>query len=171
MCLVSPAFLNQNQNTVYLRCSSPELSQVWYKPNYPYNPHLTLYDGNDRGFANDLLAGLSSCTKRFTVNARGVDCMVSIKGERVLPTTRLSIELACEHLKIDVNNYVSQSNHLGIRIDPILRVYNALQNSCTKSDSTVFVSIHHLVQSELPHLHNISTEHLYGQSLTQSSRD
>ena len=38
-------FFESGQNTVYLRCRSPNLESVWYKPDYGFNPHITLYDG------------------------------------------------------------------------------------------------------------------------------
>lgn len=52
-------FFNNRQNTVYLRCSCRafEKTSVWNKPDYGdgINPHVTLYDGDSRAFAEDLL--------------------------------------------------------------------------------------------------------------------
>lgn len=47
-------FKSENQNTVFLRVEGKELSSVWDKSDYPYNPHLTLYDGNDADFSEKL---------------------------------------------------------------------------------------------------------------------
>jgi len=153
------AFFENSQNTVYLRCSAPELSQVWYKPNYPFNPHLTLYDGNDRAFAEELLSGLNSCSKQFAVSARGVDYIVSIKGERVLPTTRLSIELAYRQLGISIDSDASKQNHRDIRLAQIFHVYCALQDYCTKVDGLVATTNNRSVNQELHHLREASAEH------------
>ena len=48
-------FFNADQNTVYLKCDCEVLSSVWDKPDYDYQPHLTIYDGEDRGHAERIL--------------------------------------------------------------------------------------------------------------------
>jgi hypothetical protein len=40
------------QNTVVLRCDGTRLRVVWDKPDFPYNPHITLYDGPDPAVAD-----------------------------------------------------------------------------------------------------------------------
>ncbi len=59
--LIEPGtfFLNakdaRKQNTVYIRCSFMEVSQAWYKPDYPISiPHLTIYDGPSRELAENI---------------------------------------------------------------------------------------------------------------------
>lgn len=47
-------FFLYNQNTVYLKCVSTSIQKVWDKKNYGFNPHLTLYDGDDINFAAQL---------------------------------------------------------------------------------------------------------------------
>jgi hypothetical protein len=49
-------FFSENQNTVFLKCEGEELKKVWKKTTYlhEYNPHLTLYDGRNKEFANTL---------------------------------------------------------------------------------------------------------------------
>ena len=47
-------FFASGQNTVYLRCMSPGLEAVWHKPDYEFNPHITLYDGSSEEFARRL---------------------------------------------------------------------------------------------------------------------
>jgi hypothetical protein len=47
-------FFGDNQLTVFLKCISPKIAEVWYKPHYGYIPHITLYDGSDSGFAHQL---------------------------------------------------------------------------------------------------------------------
>jgi len=44
-------FFESNQNTVFFSCNSPSLKSVWNKPDYPYNPHITVYDGTSKDFA------------------------------------------------------------------------------------------------------------------------
>lgn len=48
-------FFNESQNTVFLLCEASSINQVWYKPDYRDGiPHITLYDGKSREFAEKL---------------------------------------------------------------------------------------------------------------------
>ena len=53
-------FFDTGQTTVYLRCASPQLKAVWDKPDYGFNPHITLYDGPSHDFAKKLWDIVSS---------------------------------------------------------------------------------------------------------------
>jgi hypothetical protein len=54
------SFFGERQNTVFLSCSAPWLRDLWEKPQYPaFNPHITVYDGDSRLFAEGLLEILS----------------------------------------------------------------------------------------------------------------
>ena len=53
-------FFESGQNTVYLRCKSPRLKDVWDKSDYGFNPHITLYDGPSQEFARKLWEIVSS---------------------------------------------------------------------------------------------------------------
>ncbi len=44
-------FFGPNQNTVFLRCGSEYMKKIWDKPDFEFNPHITLYDGDSRDFA------------------------------------------------------------------------------------------------------------------------
>jgi len=52
-------FFDAGQNTVYFACSSKELGRVWKKKDYPFNPHITLYDSGSSEFARRLYEVLS----------------------------------------------------------------------------------------------------------------
>ena len=50
-------FDNEDYQVVYVKVSSPNLHKIWRKPDYPkeeygINPHITLYVGSDREYAN-----------------------------------------------------------------------------------------------------------------------
>ena len=62
------AFFDGRQNTVYLKCDIPGIEEVWDKPDYggQITPHLTFYDGRDRGFAYYLLDELKQQPWRFS---------------------------------------------------------------------------------------------------------
>ena len=49
-------FFNSNQNTVFFTCAETDnLRKVWKKTTYTdFNPHLTIYDGDDNEYAKQL---------------------------------------------------------------------------------------------------------------------
>ncbi len=75
------SFFEHGQNTVFLRCESPSLQSVWHKPDYGYNPHLTLYDGDSRLFAEELLAILRSRKLTFCVRSLRLTPLFSVRGQ------------------------------------------------------------------------------------------
>ena len=74
-------FFGPDQNTVFLRANAPAIRSVWDKPDYPdYNPHLTIYDGESRVFAEALRALLARKDPRVSFEANGLEPMVSGNG-------------------------------------------------------------------------------------------
>ncbi len=61
-------FFESNQNTVFFNCSSPALKSIWNKPDYPFNPHITVYDGDSRDFAARVHGVLKA--RNYLVRAR-----------------------------------------------------------------------------------------------------
>lgn len=56
------------RKTVFIRCKSDDLAPLEHKPHYPASEfHITIYDGRDTEFANDLLEVLKSFDWRFRV--------------------------------------------------------------------------------------------------------
>ena len=53
------SFFGYSQNTVFIKCHSEILRDVWQKTDYGFNPHVTIYDGNSRKFAEMLLGRLN----------------------------------------------------------------------------------------------------------------
>lgn len=53
-------FFDSNQNTVFFNCFENEnLRNVWKKTTYnKFNPHLTIYDGDDKFYANEIFSRL-----------------------------------------------------------------------------------------------------------------
>jgi hypothetical protein len=74
-------FFDSGQNTVFFRCSSPELKGVWSKPHYPFNPHITLYDSASNEFARRLFAVISGYTYRLRFRASELEAIESKKGQ------------------------------------------------------------------------------------------
>jgi hypothetical protein len=63
-----PGRFSATQNTVFLRCDIPGIEEIWDKPDYggQITPHLTFYDGPERGFGYHLLNELEKQPWRFT---------------------------------------------------------------------------------------------------------
>lgn len=47
-------FRSETQNTVYLRVGTHDLRKISSKPDYDYNPHITLYDGDNNDIGDEL---------------------------------------------------------------------------------------------------------------------
>ncbi|NOY83992.1 MAG: hypothetical protein GXO96_04055 [Nitrospirae bacterium] len=54
-------FSNKDEEIVYFMVDSPHLRKIWWKPSYPmkkhgFNPHLSIYRGINRRFADSLVS-------------------------------------------------------------------------------------------------------------------
>jgi hypothetical protein len=86
-------FFNERQNTVFLKCDSEWLRNYWAKKEYGYNPHITIYDGSSRPFAERLMLTLKSHRLFFELVADEIDVIGSHKGQHSLS---LNLELKTE---------------------------------------------------------------------------
>jgi len=76
------AFFRPGQNTVFFAVEAPELARTWYKPDFPeYKPHLTIYDGPSREFAERLRRRLRAINPRFHFQASSLAPLVTRKGQ------------------------------------------------------------------------------------------
>lgn len=88
-------FFGRGQNTVFLCVDSAALREILYKPDYPAGPpHLTIYDGDSRQFADGLRSLLEERRLSLTFQASGVEPMVSGNGPPPLRTIYDPSELA-----------------------------------------------------------------------------
>jgi hypothetical protein len=74
-------FFDAGQNTVFFHCSAPELKNVWSKPHYPFNPHITLYDSSSREFAKKLYAVIGKYNYSLSFQADELEAIESRKGQ------------------------------------------------------------------------------------------
>lgn len=75
-------FVTNKQNTIYLECFSNHLSKIWDKADYKeFTPHITLYDGNDKVFADDLFNVLKKHNIKFSFKVDQLDILYSSKGQ------------------------------------------------------------------------------------------
>ncbi len=80
-------FFKFGQQTVFFRCSSPDLRAVWFKPDYSYNPHITLYDGSSLEFARQLYLVASKYSFNFQVSATDLEPLMSQRGQKTFGTS------------------------------------------------------------------------------------
>lgn len=78
------SFFATNQNTVMFKCVSPRLLDVWHKPDYEFNPHITIYDGDSRQIAAQLLRTLSKYSYNVLFTASKLFQIASSKGQEKL---------------------------------------------------------------------------------------
>jgi hypothetical protein len=74
-------FFSKKQNTVYLNCESDAIRKVWLKKSLNYNPHLTIYDGNNRSFAESILTSLTANQYRITFTSTDLIPLRICKGQ------------------------------------------------------------------------------------------
>ncbi len=74
-------FFEDGQTTVFLRCDSSALRQSHKLGDYGYNPHITLYNGESREFAQRLYDTLSHIDLRFDFHVRGPTPLYSMKDQ------------------------------------------------------------------------------------------
>ena len=76
------SFFDADQNTVFIKCRSDLLRHVWRKPDYGFNPHITIYDGSSRAFAEVLLDRLDHLELRFSFSVGPLLPLVSLKNQQ-----------------------------------------------------------------------------------------
>lgn len=60
-------FWNDSQSTIFYHLSAPDLESYWYKPDYgDFVPHITVYDGPDRAYAEKLWTLYNQMPKLLT---------------------------------------------------------------------------------------------------------
>ena len=70
------------RQTVYLKCHSNTFRRVWHKPDYGFTPHLTLYNGSSRAFADSLFELLSGFAFDLNFKIRCLEPVFSQSGQR-----------------------------------------------------------------------------------------
>ena len=76
------AFFGPAQNTVFFAVKAPGLERTWHKPDFPdYRPHLTIYDGPSRHFAEQLYRRLKGLNPRFHFQASSLAPLITRKGQ------------------------------------------------------------------------------------------
>jgi hypothetical protein len=74
-------FTSSHQNTIFIKVDAHEIKEVWNKPDFPYNPHLTLYDGDDWELADRLYEALYEQRMYFCFYVSRLTHIALIKGQ------------------------------------------------------------------------------------------
>src|SRR5260370_20339551 len=74
-------FFQEHQNTVFFSCFSPDLSLIWKKSDFGFNPHITIYDGDSDRFARKLYGILRKNRYSFRFTAGRLEPFVSIRRQ------------------------------------------------------------------------------------------
>lgn len=77
-------FRSEYQNTVFLSVGAQDLRDFWHKPDYPFNPHLTVYNGDDSVLADRLYETLFEARMYFKFFVSRVHIVKAIKGQETL---------------------------------------------------------------------------------------
>jgi hypothetical protein len=135
-------FINDFQNTVFISCEKNLIiSSLWKKEDYAdVIPHITLYDGDSRFFAEELFQRLSNIDLDLTLELSGLSVLISSYSKNLLFEDRQSFynendmdELIGEALSIsDISNL---SEELKLKyIEEIASKLSTISNSLVLFD-------------------------------------
>lgn len=97
-------FRSLTQNTVFLKIFSPQLEKFWHKPDYDFNPHMTIYDGPDTFFATALYNALENLDPHFRFTVKEIERVKSIKGQSSFELySRLRFRMLPELANLDLS--------------------------------------------------------------------
>ncbi len=90
-------FFEPGQNTVLFKCEAPKLREIWYKPAYNngFSPHITLYDGKSREFAENLLSIVAKYRYDLSFSIEGLSALRTQKGQQ-----RMNLRMAFDPLLV-----------------------------------------------------------------------
>ena len=134
-------FFDSGQNTVYLRCRSPKLEDVWDKYDYGFNPHITLYDGSSREFSKRLWEIVSGRTYKLSFIAGPLKPLKSSQPRQggMELQADLDVRLVRAVTGLDMNSDKVTVESLGQ--DERLRVIDKLCDYLSRVDSGATPSI------------------------------
>ncbi len=130
-------FFSSGQNTVYLRCESPNLKAVWDKADFGFNPHITLYDGPSSAFARELWRIISSRPYEFSFVAGPLTPLVSKRRSQggMALQADLDFRLLQEVAQLDADEVTIESLSQSERLNAIDKLSNFLSNVDRQMDT------------------------------------
>ena len=123
-------FFESDQNTVYLACQSPQLEAAWYKRDYGFNPHITLYDGSSHEFARKLWDVVSSRTYETSFIAGPLKALISSQKHQGGMALQADLDLRLLHEIADVGPDAGMVDKIGeeARLAAISKLCDYLSN-------------------------------------------
>ena len=74
-------FRSEHQNTIFLSVGAKDLEDFWNKPDYPFTPHLTIYDGPNSSVADALFEVLKEARMYFKFFVHEVQIVKTVRGQ------------------------------------------------------------------------------------------
>ncbi len=138
-------FFEFGQNTVYLKCTSSKLKDAWYKPDYGFNPHITLYDGDSHEFAERLWNIIASWNYEISFVAGPLKSLVSSRPHQSgmgLPAS-LDARLIRDVTNLDVENVTSGVLQENQRLEAIGKLCEYLSTINSRMSSPIIEGFNH----------------------------
>ncbi len=115
-------FDNQGTNIVYIKVFSEALRKIWWKPDFPinkfgFNPHITLYKGNDEELANKMLHFLQTEQIKLVCHQARLTPYASKQGEL----------FAYDEIPIQ-KHFLNLSNNRNVRADILQRAARVVED-------------------------------------------
>jgi hypothetical protein len=132
-------FFAFGQNTVFFQCSANELKHVWNKPHFPFNPHISLYDGPSREFAGKLFDVTRKYIYCLHFRAEELEPIESHKGQKSLALalsfdSSLVYRITGEEISAALASQLSEERRLAI-VDQFCRYLSMAQFAMPRSKS------------------------------------
>src|SRR5207249_1340689 len=74
-------FFHKGQHTVFFEAAANNLEAIWHKPEFGFNPHVTIYDGRSRSRAIQLYQLLTRFPIVLTFTSRGLEPLIANGGQ------------------------------------------------------------------------------------------
>jgi len=109
------------KHTVYLKVRSDNLEKIWDKPDFPkskygFNPHITMYDGEDSRLADEIYSFLEK--ERLELLCQSF---------KLTPYVSKQIPLFVEDNGVKGRHFLELSNRKRVRADILERAYKVVK--------------------------------------------
>lgn len=145
-CVGLGNFFPQGLDTVYLNIGVRNLWKIWRKPDFVGDPvpHLSLYNGRNRDFAQRVFSALNDIRPYFSFSATGLSLVTSVPGQSVMSLReQIDVKLIPETsaLTIDQIRSLNEDDRLQIAKSALvrckeLRGYRTPEEGIIKKSST-----------------------------------
>lgn len=134
-------FFEEKQNTVFLPCTVDDIDTIWWKPTFRYLPrksHITIYDGDSRHLAEQILAILSMHRLSFTTSGSELSPIISLNKDQLNFKVYLEIDKSvCESIfgcDLNIGDIMHIDEHS--RLNGIDTVINYMEKALYMSQLT-----------------------------------